>query len=79
MISALPFAIKRIIQDEIYCIYITDALKTISENTAALSGGSHVSKRFYDILHPTKAEIDNRTGDEIANDVIASICGGDGG
>lgn len=77
MISALPYAIKRLIQDEIYKIYITDALKTISENTAALSGGSRITKRYYDILHPPKE--DERTGDEIADEVISSILGGGNG
>lgn len=55
-----------------YKIYVTDALKNISENTAKCaalaSGGSYISTRYADMLKPQA--IDVRTGDEIAADVI---------
>lgn len=51
-----------------YRIYVTDALKTISENTAKYSGGSYLTKRYADIIKP--GPVDSRTGEEIAADVI---------
>lgn len=79
MISALPYAIKRVIEDEIYRVYMTDALKVIGENMAALSGGGYLSKRYYDIIRTDGENEDERTGEEIAADVIASIFGGGNG
>lgn len=51
-----------------YRVYVTDALKCITENTAGLVGGSAMTLRYFDLLHPEK--VDTRTGDEIAADVI---------
>lgn len=68
MVSALPCAIKQNLEKEFYKIYITDALKTVSENTARLGEGcTCINRRFYDVLHPVKE--DARTGDEIVEDV----------
>lgn len=77
MISALPFAVSRVIKDEIYRVYTTDLLKSIGEQTAAIAGSGCKIKRYYDIIRTDKKAADERTGDEIAADVIASICGGD--
>ena len=46
-----------------YQVYVTDALKAISENTAKFAGGGYIQARFYDILHPQQEE--TRTGEEI--------------
>ena len=46
-----------------YQVYVTDALKAISENTAKFGGGGYIQTRFYDILHPKREE--TRTGEEI--------------
>ena len=51
-----------------YQIYMTDALRMIAENTAKLSGGSYMTKRYAEVL--VKEKPDNRTGDEIAADII---------
>jgi hypothetical protein len=75
-VSALPYAIKRVMKDEIYRIYVTDALKSIGENAAALAGGGYISKRYYDLVREDKEAEDERSGDEIAADVISSILGG---
>ena len=40
----------------------------ISENTANISRGQYMKVRYYDIIHPAKA--DTRTGDEIVEDII---------
>ncbi len=55
-----------------YRIYVTDTLKYISENTAAVSAqngvnGKYMTKRFYELLNPV-AE-DTRS----AEDVISGI------
>lgn len=51
-----------------YRIYVTDALKTIAENTAKYSGGSYPAKRYADIIKP--GTVESRTGEEIAADAI---------
>lgn len=51
-----------------YRVYVSDALKIITENTAKYAGGSHLTKRWVDIV--TEKPEDTRTGAEIARDVI---------
>lgn len=52
-----------------YQAYVTDALKAIAANTAYRGGGEMLTARFLDCIHPPKLQ-DQRTGDEIAADVI---------
>ena len=47
---------------------MTDCLKLIAENTANISRGQYMKLRYYDIIQPAK--VDNRTGDEIVEDII---------
>lgn len=58
---------------EVYQIYVTDCLKGIADlNMKYFSRNSNselVTKRFADILHPEN--IDTRSGEEIANDIMA--------
>lgn len=77
-ISALPFAVKRNIEDEIFKGYVTDALKVMGENTAAFSGeGKCMAMRYCDIIKPDrKKTAETRSGDDIAEDVISKITGG---
>ena len=51
-----------------YRAYMSDALKLITENTAKYARGSHLTKRYADIV--TQKPADTRTGAEIARDVI---------
>lgn len=51
-------------KDTAYRVYVTDCLKLIAENTGNIS----LKLRYYDIIHPKKA--DKRTGDEIVADII---------
>ena len=51
-------------KDTAYRVYVTDCLKLIAENTGNIS----LKLRYYDIIHPKKA--DTRTGDEIVEDII---------
>lgn len=55
-------------RDLAYRIYVTDCLRIISENTAKMCGGSYITAKFSDIIN-TKP-VDNRTGEEIAADII---------
>lgn len=40
----------------------------VTENTAKVGGGSYITAKFADIINPKPA--DNRTGEEIAADII---------
>ena len=55
-------------RDLAYRIYVTDCLRIISENTAKIGGGSYITAKFEDIINPKP--VDNRTGEEIAADII---------
>lgn len=60
-------------EDKAYRIYVTDALRLISENTASSVGGKYITARFADVIAPPKKE-DNRTCEEITAEIIAR-CG----
>lgn len=55
-------------RDLAYRIYVSDCLRIISENTAEMVGGSYITAKFSDIINPKRG--DNRTGEEIAADII---------
>ena len=55
-------------RDLAYRIYVADCLRIISENTAKIGGGSYITAKFGDIINPKP--VDNRTGEEIAADII---------
>lgn len=59
-------------RDFAYRIYVTDCLRIISENTAKIGGGSYITAKFKDIINPKP--VDNRTGEEIAADIIKRAC-----
>lgn len=50
-----------------YRIYISDALRTISENAAKIGGGGYMKVRFADIIMPRPE--DDRTSDEIISHI----------
>lgn len=54
-----------------YRIYVTDALRIISENTARFGGGGYVKARFADIVNP-KPE-DPRTHDEVVEHIRGKL------
>ena len=63
------FARYKTYQREVaYRIYITDCLRMISENTANFAKGNYMRDRYADFLK--KPARDNRTGEEIAAEVI---------
>lgn len=73
VLAALPFLISKMVEEEIYRVYVTDCLKAVSENTAKNVEGSYMTKRYYDLVH-SKNHQENKTGEEIAASVIKD-CG----
>ena len=58
-------------RDMAYRVYVTDALRILTENTARYDGcfgGRYLVQNFSALLR--REPVDNRTGDEIAADVI---------
>ena len=55
-------------RDLAYRIYVCDCLRMISENTANQVCGAYMTSKFSDIINPKP--VDNRTGEEIAADII---------
>ena len=55
-------------RDLAYRIYVTECLRMVTENTAKISNGSYTVAKFEDIINPK--HVDNRTGEEIASDII---------
>lgn len=51
--------------------YVGDVLFTISNNLAKAWGGAEVKVRYTELINPEKASEDERTGDEIAADIIS--------
>lgn len=64
----LPTAIKRQCEQDIFHDYIANAIQMISENTARKAGDRYLSLSYREIIHPKP--VDNRTGDEIVEDII---------
>ena len=56
--------LKRYQEERIYRIYVTDSLYYQGR-------GMTTASRYIDLIKPQK--VDNRTGDEIVNDVIAKM------
>lgn len=71
LLSALPVLLKKQAQEQAYRIYVTDALKTITENTAKYSGGNYMKIRYYDLENPKPAE--TRTGREVIEQMRTKI------
>lgn len=55
-------------EDKAVKIYYAECLRIISENTAKMGGGSYITVKLADIINPKS--VDNRTGEEIAADII---------
>lgn len=63
--DAITAAINARVRDDIYRIYVTDAFYNICNFT-----GNRMSRRYFDILHPTPE--DPRSGMEIAVDFLTA-------
>lgn len=60
-------------EDKAYRVYVTDAVRIITENTAASVNGKFFTGRFVDIWEPQKEE-PKKSCKEITDDIIAR-CG----
>lgn len=63
-------------EDDIYRIYITNALKILTTNTAKFAGGSELVKSFSEIIAPKSAEEEQeqqKDNEEQARDVISMM------
>lgn len=58
-------------RQEIYKIYVSDALRIITENTAKFVGGGYIKKRYIEIVEPKNNKQDNRSAQEIIDDVVS--------
>ena len=64
---------KQSAHDKAYRIFVTDALFCVADNTARISGGNHLQKRYSEIIEPTK--IEKRTAAEIINGIRNKLGG----
>lgn len=77
LLSALPVLLKKQRREKAYRVYVTDALKIITENTAKYASGNYMKVRYLDFEDPKPPE--TRTSGEIIQnmkDKIARIGGG---
>lgn len=63
IISALPYVIEHNRNRMMYEYYVTDQLYYIRRNRS-------LTNRYYDIVNKKNEVVDERTGDDIAADVI---------
>lgn len=68
LMTALPVAIKRDAEKELYNNYVSECLRMTAENTAKFAGGKYIEKSFAEILQPRET----KTADEIVRDVISA-------
>lgn len=71
LLSTLPYKMKADAEGEIYRRYMAKCAKAITENTARLCGGVHMTASYDEIIEPTRPETaaDERTSDEIISSV----------
>lgn len=57
-------------KERLYQIYITDTLKCLNDNLAKLIGGTVLKARYHDLLESGTKKESEKTGDEIALEII---------
>ena len=65
--------IDKKINDDIYRIYITNALKILTGNTAKFAGGTELVKAYNEIIMPIDEEETKAEQQEEAQDIIAMM------
>lgn len=60
-------------KQEIYKIYVSDVLRIISENTAKISGGSYIKKRYIDMVETNNKQVKTKKSDRPARDIIDDV------
>ena len=53
-------------EEKAFKIYVTDALKILTENTAKAGGGNMLTQRYIDIINH---KVETRTADEIVENI----------
>lgn len=56
-------------EEEQYRIYITDALKTLTENTAKMFGGATMKMRYAELIDPEPQKEETRTAEEVVDSI----------
>ena len=51
-------------------MYVTDALKVLTENSAKYAGGAMIKVRYYDMLMNTYKQKEEKSGNEIVADIV---------
>lgn len=64
--------LRREQEEKVYRNYIADCLKVITENTAksAMGEAYYITNRLADIIDPNPAAEEEKTGDEIAEEIM---------
>lgn len=66
VLSALPYVLEDNTRREAAVVYLTDALMTVSGNTALHENSRIMGRRFMDIIEQPEREVkETRTGEEI--------------
>ena len=65
VLSALPYVLEDNTRREAAVVYLTDALMTVSGNTALHENSRIMGRRFMDIIEPEREVKETRTGEEI--------------
>lgn len=82
MIEHCISALSQFNEEKSYQYYVANCLQAIAKNTASLVniyvehkslGCQYQEKSFYELMKPTTKK-EEKTGDEIANDVLDKIC-----
>jgi len=50
---------------EAFELYISEALRATTNNTARFAGGVELKQSYMDLIAPKRAKLETRTGDEI--------------
>lgn len=72
IIATIGYKIKEDVEAEIYRDYMAQCARICTENTAKLAYGSYIKAEYADIINPKPKE-QERTGEEIAADIIARM------
>ena len=57
----------------LYEVYVTDALKAITENTAKMYGGYSLKTRYADLLENSNKQEETRTAEDIISNIKNKI------
>ena len=68
LIRLLPILIRRQREESAFRIYVSECLRTVTENTAKFAGGSYMQAKYTDIINPKPQ--DNRSCEEITEEIV---------